>query len=29
MMLAADNCEDNIVAALMPDKEMKPGSRIR
>jgi methionyl-tRNA synthetase len=29
MMLAADNCVDNIVAALMPDKEIKPGSRIR
>ncbi len=28
MMLAADDCE-NIVAALMPDKEIKPGSRIR
>jgi len=29
MILAADNCEDNIVAALMPDREIKPGSRIR
>ncbi len=28
MMLAADNGSD-IVAALMPDKEIKPGSRIR
>lgn len=28
MMLAADDCEA-IVAALMPDKEIKPGSRIR
>jgi len=28
MMLAADDCE-NIVAALTPDKEVKPGSRIR
>jgi methionyl-tRNA synthetase len=29
MMLAADDCAANIVAALMPDKEIKPGSRIR
>jgi methionyl-tRNA synthetase len=28
MILAADDCE-NMVAALMPDKEIKPGSRIR
>ncbi len=28
MMLAADDCQE-IVAALMPDKEIKPGSRIR
>jgi len=28
MMLAADDGAD-IVAALMPDKEIKPGSRIR
>jgi len=28
MMLAADDCEA-IVAALMPDKEIKSGSRIR
>jgi methionyl-tRNA synthetase len=28
MILAADDCE-NIVSALMPDKEIKPGSRIR
>ena len=28
MMLAADDCAE-IVSALMPDKEIKPGSRIR
>ena len=28
MILAADDCE-NIVSALMPDKEIKRGSRIR
>ena len=29
MMLAADDCANDIVAALTPDKEIKPGSRIR
>ena len=29
IFVVADNCTDNVVAALMPDKEMKPGSRIR
>ena len=29
MMVAADDCANDIVAALTPDKEIKPGSRIR